>query len=245
MKCVNCGAEIALTDKVCAYCGSRNLKTADLQADMEKQENRTKKAQRKLVVSISRNMPLVINMIILIALVVGVSVVFYIKDNAYHFQSDAKQNESIQKSEEYRAEIRQYLDDGDYMGFLAFMDYHNIAEYREPYEDLGLVAHMADYYGDLLSDVESFRVHGEDAGWYSPENDVFNCRMSINDFYHEFGYKASEIDADLYRDYIYDMREKADIILKIYLGMDDAKREEFLADSINGQEAYLEELIDD
>ena len=36
MKCVNCGAEIALTDKVCVYCGSRNLKTADLQADKDR-----------------------------------------------------------------------------------------------------------------------------------------------------------------------------------------------------------------
>ena len=45
MKCVNCGAEIALTDKVCAYCGSRNLKTADLQADKDRLDACTAKLE--------------------------------------------------------------------------------------------------------------------------------------------------------------------------------------------------------
>ena len=39
------------------------------------------------------------------------------------------------------------------------------------------------------------------------------------------------------------MKEKADIILKVYLGMDDTKREAYLAASEIEQEAYLEEVL--
>ena len=42
---------------------------------------------------------------------------------------------------------------------------------------------------------------------------------------------------------MYDMKKKADIILKIYLGMDDAAREAYFEASDAKQKAYLEEVI--
>ena len=41
------------------------------------------------------------------------------------------------------------------------------------------------------------------------------------------------------------MKAKADILLKVYLGLDDAARETFLAASDIEQEAYLEEVLID
>ena len=54
---------------------------------------------------------------------------------------------------------------------------------------------------------------------------------------------ADEIEADKYGDYIIDMKEKADIMLKVYFGLDDASRESFLSSSDIEQTAYLEEVI--
>ena len=43
--------------------------------------------------------------------------------------------------------------------------------------------------------------------------------------------------------YIHDMKDKADIVLKVYMGLDDPAREAYLAFSDIEQEAYLEGVI--
>ena len=84
---------------------------------------------------------------------------------------------------------------------------------------------------------------GDEARRYHPEEDVSDCRRAISYFYHEFDQNLSKIDQDLYRVELYDMRDKADIILEVYLGIDEAEREEFLNASDIEQEAYLEEVL--
>ena len=55
--------------------------------------------------------------------------------------------------------------------------------------------------------------------------------------------KQSYIDEDPYREYIYDMRDKADAILEIYLGLDEKEREAYFNGSENERNAYIEEVI--
>ena len=159
------------------------------------------------------------------------------------FKENALQRESAEKYDEYSRVIQDYLDAGDYTGFHAFMEYHNIAEYKEPYADLKLISDFADDYTFMVSVIEEAVMHGPDARIYDPEGDVRDCRMHIDDFYREYEYKASEIETDPYRDYIYDMRDKADMVLEVYLGLDEAGRAEYFESSDIKQAAYLEEVI--
>ena len=70
-----------------------------------------------------------------------------------------------------------------------------------------------------------------------------DCYFAINDFYREFEYDLEDIEEDPYKEYIYDMKDKAGIILEVYLGLDEAGRNEYFAESDIKQTAYLEEVL--
>ncbi len=243
MKCYSCGGEVSLTDKTCPYCGRSLTETANYRKDKEAYEKRSEKAKGRLAKAVSSNVPIVISAVVMVLLIIGVSVAVYVKENAYHFRGDAMRKEAKNNYIEYSKTIRDYLDAGDYTGFYAFKEYHNIAEFEEPYEDLKLLWDMTRKYALLVSDVEEAVLHGPEARWYRPEDDVANVRRSIDGFYNEYAYKLSEINADSYGAYMHDMKKKADAILKVYLRLDGEKLEEFLNSSMNKKEAYLEEVI--
>ncbi|MBR5348809.1 MAG: hypothetical protein IK125_06195 [Lachnospiraceae bacterium] len=243
MKCYSCGGEVSLTDEKCPYCGRSLKETAGHREDKKQYEQRSEKAKGKLAKAISGHIPIVISAAVMILLIIGICVAAYIKDNAYHFRSDAARRESVKKYDEYTVKINEYLNAGDYTGFAAFKEYHNIAEYEEPYDDLNLLWDVVQDYTRLVSNVEDAMMYGPEARRYSPETDIFNCRSAIDNFYHDFEYHRSEIEKDKYSEYMLDMKKKADLILKIYLGIGEDKLDDFLAGSINEKEAYLEEVI--
>jgi hypothetical protein len=243
MKCISCGGEIGLTDERCPFCGCVVTETAGHRAELKSYKTKSEKTKRGLAKTLAENVPLAISAVVMVVLFIACVVAFYVEDNAYIFRSDSMRRDSVKNYEEYSAEINKYLEAGDYTGFAAFKEYHNIAEWEAPYDDLNLLWKMAYEYTSLVSDIESATMFGEDASWYNPESDVSDCRRSIYDFYHEYEYRHDEIESDPYAVYIHDMKSKADIMLKIYLGLDDEAREVFLADSDIGQEVYLEEVL--
>ena len=243
MKCTKCGGEIAITDERCPFCGSVNKGTAGHRADLKAYSKRNEKAKHELSKTLDSNVPLIISAVVMVVLIIGVAVAFYVEDNAYSFRSDAMRKEAKKNYETYSAEIEEYLKAGDYTGFAAFKGYHNIAEWEAPYDDLRLLWEITVEYNNLVSAVESSVMYGPEARRYLPEEDVYSCRRAIRSFYYEYENKLSKIEEDPYRDYIFDMKQKADIILKVYLGMDDATREAYMAASEIEQEAYLEEVL--
>ena len=243
MKCISCGGEIKLTDKACPYCGRILTETAGYRDDEEKYKKRSEKIRKKTGKVITENISMVISAGIMLLLVIGVMIAWYVKENAYHFREDALRRESVKKYDEYEPVIQKYLDAGDYTGFAAFKEYHNIAEWEAPYDDLRLLWDITKDYSSLVSAVESAAIYGSDAQKYRPEDDVSNCRSAIRRFYGEFENRLSDIDKDPYRKYMYDMRDKADIILEIYLGLDENGRKEYFEGSELKQKAYLEEVL--
>ena len=245
MKCISCGAEIGLTVEKCPFCGRIVTETAGYKADLKAYRGRSEKTKRGLAKILDGNIPLVISAAVMVALFVATGIAFYVKENAYHFRSDAMRKESVDKYEEYSKQIENYLEAGDYTGFVAFKEYHNIAEWEAPYDDLDLLWEMAYDYDSLVSNVESSVMFGPEADRYNPEEDVYDCRRAIREFYQEYDHRQPEIESDPYKAYIHDMKKKADIILKIYLGLDDIARQKYLASSDIEQEAYLEGVIVD
>ena len=243
MKCISCGAEIGLTVEKCPYCGRPVTETAGHRADLKAYRKKNETIKRGLAKTLADNIPLVISAVVMVVLLIGTGIAFYVKENAYHFRSDAMRKESTVKYDEYSAQIKNYLEEGDYTGFVAFKEYHNIAEWEAPYEDMNLMWELAYDYNSLVEDVESSVMFGPEADRYSPEGDVRDCRRAIHEFYSEYEDKQSEIETDPYGIYIRDMKDKADIILKVYLGLGDAAREEYLASSDIEQEAYLEGVL--
>lgn len=243
MKCSSCGGEINLTDQKCPHCGRLLTETAGYQADLNSYTAKGEKAKRGLSKSLSGNVPLIISAVVMVALLVGIGIASYVKENAYHFRSDQMRKEAAKKYDAFSAEINKYLESGDYTGFAAFKEYHNIAEWEAPYDDLNLLWDITEKYTALVSGIEGSVMFGPEARIYRPEDRVDDCHRVIRNFYHEYEYNLSKIEVDPYAKYMRDMKEKADVILKVYLGMDDAEREAYLAASDIEQEAYLEEVL--
>jgi len=243
MKCPSCGGEIGLTVEICPYCGRTVAETASHRADFNAYTKRSEKSKRRLNRALEKNIPLVISAVVMVVLFVAIYIAIYVKDNAYHFRSDAMRKEAVNRFDEYSAQIHNYLEAGDYTGFAAFKEYHNIAEWEPPYDDLNLLWELAEDYSVLVSNVESSVMFGPEAERYRPEEDVYDCRRAIHEFYYDYDYKQPEIESDPYASYMHDMKKKADIILNVYLGLDDTEREAYLASSDIEQEAYLEGVI--
>ena len=245
MKCISCGGEIGLTDERCPHCGRIIKETAGHRNELKTYREKNETTKRGLAKVMDGNVPLVISAVVMVALIIACGIALYVGENAYHFRSDAARKDAKKNYDAYSREIRDYLDAGDYTGFAAFKEAHNIAEWEAPYDDLDLLWEMAKEYDWLVSEVESSVMFGRDARRYRPEGDVADCGRAIRRFYEEYEDKRSEIDSDPYASYIHDMKAKADILLKVYLGLDDAARETFLAASDIEQEAYLEEVLID
>jgi hypothetical protein len=243
MKCKSCGAQIRLTDKKCSHCGRVLTETAGYQADMEFYEEDTSKTKQTISSILSGNLPIVISVFLMLLLLIADGTALYVKENAYTFREEAARKEAVRQYEAYSAKIKDYLDSGDYTGFSAFMDCHSIAVWEEPYKDLDLLSDMAKYYSSMVSAVEEATLFGPDARRYNPESGISDCCLAIRNFDHEFEYRLSDIDTDPYRKYFYDMRAKTDIIMEIYLGLDEEGRNRFRAGSPIEQEAYLEEVL--
>ena len=243
MKCIGCGAEIGLTVDKCPYCGRPVVETEGYRSDLKNYKNKPERHKHSLSEILAGNIPLVISAVIMVALFVATGIAFYVKENAYHFRSDAMRRESVSRYDEYSAQIQKYLEAGDYPGFAAFKEYHNIAEWEAPYDDLNLLWEMAYDYDQLVSEVESSVMFGPEAPRYHPEQDVADCRRAIGRFYSDYDDNRTDIESDLYGTYIHDMKKKADTVLNVYLGLDDAAREDFLASSDIEQDAYLEGVL--
>lgn len=243
MKCTSCGAEIGLTDKVCPHCGRVLTETTGYRRDKKKYRSDSEKTKKTIKGIIGENIPIVVSAIVMLLLFIAIGIASYVKENAYHFKEDALRKESAKNYEEYSALIRDYLDAGDYTGFVAFKEYHNIAEWEEPYDKLELLWDIAKEYSDLVYTVESSVMYGAEARIYLPESDINDCHSAIWQFYNEYENSLSNIDSDPYKDYMHDMKKKADIILETYLGMDEKEREAYFAGSEFEQKAYLEEVL--
>ncbi|MCR4650878.1 MAG: hypothetical protein K5662_03895 [Lachnospiraceae bacterium] len=243
MKCRSCGGEISLTDKVCPYCGRPLEETIRHRSDMEKYNKENEKAKARTGKAASENLPIVISVLIMLVLIIGIGVSRYIIAEAYHFRSDALRKESKERYEEYEPIISDYLNEGDYTGFAAFINAHNIATYDTPYNRLDLLNDMAKEYTKVVNSVECACLVGEEAKQYLSEDEVYSCRMAIESFYQEYNDKKAAIEKDAYRDHIVDMEARVGLIMEIYLGMDAEERTAYLAGSVNEQEAYLEEVI--
>ena len=243
MKCTSCGGEIGLTDEYCPHCGRKIEETAGYRGDLKYYKDKNAKTKKKLSRTISDNMSLVISAVVMVVLLIGIAVAFYVSEEAYIFRYNALRKDAKKNYETYSVEIQRLLDAGDYAGFAAFKEYHNIAEWEEPYDDLRLLWEMTEEFASLAGSVESAAMFGPEARWYRPEQDVDSCQDAIRDFYHEYEYRQSEIEADPYAAYIHDMKREADAILKVYLGLDDEEREAFLGASDIEETAYLEEVL--
>ncbi len=243
MKCNNCGAEIGLLDKFCPYCGSTNTESRGHIGEMKHYKKENKETQKAVKKSISQNARLIILGVALVLLVVGNAVFSDIAENGSLNAHRAKRSDALRKQEEYSETLRQLLQDEDYTGFVAYKELHVIPEYEEGYKEFENVWEIAKEYNGLINNIEEVSMFGPEAPKYGLERSISSLKLAISSFYREYDYRIGDYQDDPYLKNMEDMKEKADLALAIYLGLDDEAREEYLASSEIKQAAYLTEVL--
>ena len=243
MKCISCGAEIGLTDSKCPYCGREITENVSHRRDLKKYKDKNKKIKGEADNIVSSNLPIVISVVVMIFLIIALIFAAYLEDNAYTLRSEMIRKEAEKKHDEYSVIIQDYLDAADYIGFNAFIDNHCIWADKGPYEDLQYVKAVAGNFTAMASMVEQAVMYGPEAKVYSQDMTISSCARCIDSFYDQYTYLEDEIENDPYKEYIYDIKNQADLILEIYFGLDEAGRAEFLEGSDNARYAYIEGVL--
>jgi len=243
MKCISCGAEIGLTDSKCPYCGREITENVSHRRDLKKYKDKNKKIKSEADNIVSLNLPIVISVVVMIFLIIALIFAAYLEDNAYTLRSEMIRKESEKKYDEYSVIIQEYLDAADYIGFNAFIDNHCIWVHEGPYEDLKYVKAIAGNFTAMASMVEEVVMYGPEAKVYSRDMNIRSCARCIEDFYDQYSYLEDEIENDPYKEYIYDIKNQADLILEIYFGLDEAGRAEFFEGTDNARYAYIEGVL--
>jgi len=243
MKCQSCGAEIGLLDKVCPHCGRENTESSGHQAKMKYYKKQSEKTKGKVKKSISENVPLVVSAIILVLLVIGLWVAIDVAENASLYSHRAKRREALKKYEEYKGELQRYLDEEDYAGFVAYKELHVIPEYEEEYKEFENVWNLAHAYNRAMNSIEQGKLFGPDARRYGTDAAISDCRSGIDSFYYEYDKMEDELMNDKYRDQMLDMRNKVEVAIRIYLGLEGEALRNYLDSSMNQKEAYLEGVM--
>ncbi|MBE5870699.1 MAG: hypothetical protein E7294_05520 [Lachnospiraceae bacterium] len=242
MKCEHCGAELGLLDQVCPYCGSTNTEAARHREEKEYYEERSRKAAGTIKGFLAANVPMVCSAILMFLLVTGILLSGYLGEKAYELVSLSNQKKAVRNYEKNMEKIRQYLEKGDYIGCLMFEEEKEL-RFCLPYEELCWLWDLSDEYRDAVNAVEELAVRGADADWLGAEDDISYKKTDIAAFYQEYEWLRREHGEDPYQKQMDDMKAKMDVILRIYLGLDDKEREEYLEGSENRQGAYLEEVL--
>ncbi len=243
MKCISCGAEVGLTEGKCPYCGREITENASHRRDLKKYKDKNKKIKGEADSIVSSNLPIVISVVVMIFLIIALIIAAYLEDNAYTLRSEMIRKEAEKNHDEYSVIIQEYLDAADYIGFYSFVNNHCIWTHQGPYEDLKNVTAIAGNFTAMVSMVEEVVMYGPEAKVYSQDMSIKSCARCIEDFYNQYSYLEDEIEDDPYKEYIYDIKNQADLILEIYFGLDEAGRAEFFAGSDNARYAYIEGVL--
>ena len=152
MKCEYCGHSLNIEDKFCPACGRPNPLAVQHQKDMEQYKNKYEETKREVITKTRRaagiNVPIAVLAVLLVLCIAAVIFRISAWDIGYNMRS----KNIGQKSAEYKAQIDEYLEDGDYIAFASYWrskDLYMLDEFR----DYSAVESAANYYKRLFEEL--------------------------------------------------------------------------------------------
>lgn len=245
MKCGNCGGEISLEDKVCPFCGNINKDAAEHIKAMEEYKKRYEDTEKEVTRRTRRFASVAVKAAILVVLLIGIGVTAIVSNRAYSFPENSRRRAALKNADKCREVMKEYLDNGDYCGFTAYVNYNNIPAYDDRFSDFKNINYCADYYRDTISSLERLIMHGDDEKWlkWDASSDTGRFCRYLKEFYDSVEDKKNREENEAFLAYYDDMSADMDAAVKVYLKMDDEALKEFLEMSENKMSAYLEEVI--
>lgn len=248
MKCPNCGKTIGIEETKCPACGYTNPLAEKHNENIKKYDQRFKDTQESVLQSAQKTEGIGIRggiFAILVAVIIILAFVWGIVSAAGEGEtSEDRKRDALKNKTEYNAQMREYLEAGDYITFVSFIKHHNIPFDSEPYTDYTRLNYVAEEYYSCVGDWERILLRSDDPDyWDSSGLDISHFCTDIGSFMEVYEYNAGIEKKEEFAAYMEDMNADMRAMLRRYLQMTDDEVDEFLGYSQARKAVAMEEII--
>ena len=247
MKCPYCGGEVALEDKECPYCGRPNEQSAGHRKDMERYQKRFSAAEKTVAGKTKGYTRILPRVLVILFLVIAIVAMAVISEQAWQFPENGRRRAAERNAEAVCETMDGFLDRGEYSAFVSYAEHQNIRMYYgETFSEYGDVYYCANYFADLVYDMEKLYLRRDQEEWqkWDKAGDMRMLSSGIINFFETVSYTEGRSDlSERGRGWVADMRETMTGMLDYYLGLDEEKLSEYLSLPENRRVVYLEEAI--
>ena len=150
----------------------------------------------------------------------------------------------IKNKTKYSAQMRDLLEEGDYITFESFLLQHNIPLNSEPYKEFQRLEYVANRYYTCVQLWEKIILRSDDPDyWDSSETDISNLCMYLDSFMEVYEYNVKVEKNEDIAAYMEDMNSDIRAMLRRYLQMTDDEVDEFLGYSQAKKAVAMEEIL--
>lgn len=248
MKCPNCGKHIGIEVPKCPACGHTNPLAKKHNENIKKYDKRFKKTQDNVLTSAQKTEGVGIRggiFAILVAVIVILAFVWGFVIAASEGETDEdRERDALKNKTKYSAQMRDFLEEGDYITFESFLLQHNIPLNSEPYKEFQRLEYVANRYYTCVQLWEKIILRSDDPDyWDSSETDISNLCMYLDSFMEVYEYNVKVEKNEDIAAYIEDMNSDIRAMLRRYLQMTDDEVDEFLGYSQAKKAVAMEEIL--
>ena len=184
MKCPHCGANLSLEDERCPYCGQINEQARIHVRDMKRYQGEFSRTQAEVYRKTSRFGAITARCILLGVLLFLLIVSFALRGSSYSIARSLKTSDAKKHAAEYTAQMDALLEEGRYLEFSEFCEYHQLdTYYKGPFEKYGALRTASRYFLQVYTDIATFRMPGE----YTNDRLPGYLAESLNNYYRYTG----------------------------------------------------------
>lgn len=248
MRCPNCGKTIGIEEIKCPACGYTNPLAEKHNENIRKYDKRFKKTQDNVLESARKTEGIGIRggiFAILVAAIVILAVCWgvVIADGEGETSEDRKKA-ALKNKAENAAQMKAYLEEGDYITFVSFIRRYDIPLNEEPFKEYKKLDYVAEEYYSCVGDWERILLRSDDPDyWDSSGLDISHFCTDIGSFMEVYEYNAGIEKNEEIAAYMEDMNADMRAMLRRYLQMTDDEVDEFLGYSQARKAVAMEEII--
>lgn len=245
MKCPHCGGEVGLEDKFCPWCGRPNEQAIQHHEDMARFQAAWRETEQTVETKTKHVVRVLPRLIVILALLIISVVSVIIGSQAWEFSDYVRRRSAERNPAEVRATLDGYLEQRDYKSFYSYTELYDLRFYNSPFEEYSNIHSCVMAYHTFLSRLEEIFVRRDMEKWLEDRAsfDIRYLSSAIKEFFDELKYLQRRDPTEKDLACMEDMRQTAEGMIRVFLGMDSEQLQEFLNMTENRQAVYLEEVI--
>ena len=248
MECPNCGKTIGIEELICPACGCTNPLAEQHNENIKQYDKRFRKTQDSVIKSARKTEGVGIRagiFAILVVVIIALAIVWGMVSAAGEGEtSEDRRTDALRNKKEYHAQMEEYLEEGDYITFAAFIKAHNIPFNTEPYTDYSRLQYVADAYYSCVQYWEKVLFRSDDPDyWDSSEMDISHLCSHLDGFAETYECNRENEKKEDLASYMDDMNADIHAMLRRYLHMTDSEADEFLAYPEIKKAVIMEEIL--